>query len=72
MGTVSQLGFMIAVLGLGSPESSVAGCVVLLAHGLYKAAAFMVVGILVTAAVPLSLLTPQIKRTIQRAESAEQ
>jgi POT family proton-dependent oligopeptide transporter len=33
---------------------------------------FMVVGILVTAAVPLSLLTPQIKRTIQRAESAEQ
>ncbi len=46
MGTVSQLGFMVAVLGLGSPESSVAGCVVLLAHGLYKAAAFMVVGIL--------------------------
>jgi multicomponent Na+:H+ antiporter subunit A len=46
MGTVSQLGFMIAVLGLGSPESAIAGCVVLLAHGLYKAAAFMVVGIL--------------------------
>jgi multicomponent Na+:H+ antiporter subunit A len=46
MGTVSQLGFMIAVFGVGSAESAVAGCVALLAHGLYKAAAFMVVGIL--------------------------
>ena len=36
----------IAVFGLGSAESSIAGCVALLAHGLYKAAAFMVVGIL--------------------------
>jgi multicomponent Na+:H+ antiporter subunit A len=46
MGTISQLGFMIAVFGLGTAESSTAGCVALLAHGLYKAAAFMVVGIL--------------------------
>ena len=46
MGTISQLGFMMAVFGLGSAESAIAGCVALLAHGLYKAAAFMVVGIL--------------------------
>ena len=46
MGTISQLGFMMAVFGLGTAESSVAGCVALLAHGLYKATAFMVVGIL--------------------------
>jgi multicomponent Na+:H+ antiporter subunit A len=46
MGTISQLGFMIAVFGIGSAESAIAGCVALLAHGLYKAAAFMVVGIL--------------------------
>lgn len=32
---------------------------------------FMVVAILVAAAIPLSLLTPQIKRTILRAESSE-
>ena len=30
----------------------------------------MVVGILIATAVPLSLLTPQIKRTIQRSEGA--
>ena len=46
MGTISQLGFMMAVFGLGTAESSIAGCVALLAHGLYKATAFMVVGIL--------------------------
>ena len=46
MATVSQLGLMVAVVGLGSPEAEIAGCVLLLAHGLYKGAAFMVVGIL--------------------------
>ncbi|HXH57712.1 hydrogen gas-evolving membrane-bound hydrogenase subunit E [Iamia sp.] len=46
MGTVSQLGFMTAVFGWGSPEAVAAGCVLLLAHGAFKAAAFMVVGIL--------------------------
>jgi hypothetical protein len=32
---------------------------------------FMVVVILMAAAIPLSLLVPQIKRTIQRAEHVE-
>ena len=45
-GTVSQLGLMTVLFGLGSPESVAAGCVLLLAHGFFKAALFMVVGIL--------------------------
>jgi multicomponent Na+:H+ antiporter subunit A len=45
-GTVSQLGFMIAVFGWGTPAAMVGGCTMLLAHGAFKAAAFMVVGIL--------------------------
>lgn len=43
-GTVSQLGFMIAVFGYGSQWAMVAGCLMLLAHGAFKAASFMVVG----------------------------
>ena len=46
LGTVSQLGFMMAVLGWGSPDAMVAGSVLLLAHAAFKAAAFMSVGIL--------------------------
>ncbi|MFV0307801.1 MAG: hydrogen gas-evolving membrane-bound hydrogenase subunit E [Desertimonas sp.] len=46
MGTISQLGFMMVVVGWGSAEASMAGAVLLLAHGLFKAGAFMVVGIL--------------------------
>ncbi len=46
MGTVSQLGFMTAVFGLGTPAAMEAGCVLVLAHALFKATAFMVVGIL--------------------------
>jgi multicomponent Na+:H+ antiporter subunit A len=45
-GTVSQLGFMIAVFAWGTPAAIVGGCTMLLAHGAFKAAAFMVVGIL--------------------------
>jgi multicomponent Na+:H+ antiporter subunit A len=44
-GTVSQLGFMVVLLGLGTPATLVAGCALVLAHGLFKAALFMVVGI---------------------------
>ncbi|MET0146141.1 MAG: hydrogen gas-evolving membrane-bound hydrogenase subunit E [Ilumatobacteraceae bacterium] len=44
-GTISQLGFMVAVFGWGTAASETAGCVMLLAHGAFKAAAFMVVGI---------------------------
>ena len=45
-GTISQLGFMIAVFGWGTTATTVAGCTMLLAHGAFKATAFMVVGIL--------------------------
>jgi multicomponent Na+:H+ antiporter subunit A len=44
-GTASQLGFMIVLFGIGTPEATAAGCALLLAHGLFKAALFMVVGI---------------------------
>ncbi len=44
-GTISQLGFMVVLLGIGHPEATAAGCALLLAHGLFKAALFMVVGI---------------------------
>ncbi|HEX2179340.1 MAG TPA: hydrogen gas-evolving membrane-bound hydrogenase subunit E, partial [Actinomycetota bacterium] len=44
-GTTSQLGFLVVLLGLGLPEATMAGCVMLLAHGFFKACLFMVVGI---------------------------
>ncbi|MCC6438227.1 MAG: DUF4040 domain-containing protein [Acidimicrobiales bacterium] len=44
-GTVSQLGLMVALLGAGVPALTFAGIAVLLAHALYKAALFMVVGV---------------------------
>ena len=45
-GTVSQLGFMVALFGAGRPELTAAGTVLLLAHGFFKAALFMVVGVI--------------------------
>src|SRR5690606_35673241 len=45
-GTVSQLGFLAVLFGLGTTETVEAGCALLLAHGAFKAALFMVVGIL--------------------------
>ena len=44
-GTVSQLGFIVALVGAGVPELTAAGVAVLLAHALFKACLFMVVGI---------------------------
>ena len=44
-GTISQLGFLMVLLGIGLPEATAAGCTLLLAHGLFKAPLFMVVGI---------------------------
>ncbi|MEQ4305294.1 Na+/H+ antiporter subunit A [Plantactinospora sp. B6F1] len=44
-GTVSQLGLLIAVLGAGGRDVAVAGAAMLLAHALFKAALFLVVGI---------------------------
>ena len=45
-GTVSQLGFLTLVVGLGSREAAVAGMGLLLAHGFFKATLFLVVGII--------------------------
>ena len=44
-GTVSQLGFMMLLFGVGDYHIAEAGIVLLLAHGAFKAALFMVVGI---------------------------
>jgi multicomponent Na+:H+ antiporter subunit A len=43
-GTVSQLGFMMLLLGVGEYHIAEAGLVLILAHALFKAALFMVVG----------------------------
>ncbi|MFK4297211.1 multicomponent Na+:H+ antiporter subunit A [Arthrobacter sp. GAS37] len=45
-GTVSQLGFLTMVVGLGQPDAALAGLALLLAHGLFKASLFLVVGII--------------------------
>jgi multicomponent Na+:H+ antiporter subunit A len=45
-GTVSQLGLMMVLFGAGTPAAATAGWVLLVAHALFKAALFMVVGIL--------------------------
>ncbi|GAB3276910.1 Na+/H+ antiporter subunit A [Sinomonas notoginsengisoli] len=45
-GTVSQLGFLIAVVGLGTPAAALAGLAMVVAHALFKAALFLVVGII--------------------------
>jgi multicomponent Na+:H+ antiporter subunit A len=44
-GTTSQLGFMTVLFGAGYPAATLAGAALLLAHGLFKATLFMVVGI---------------------------
>lgn len=43
-GTVSQLGFMITVVGIGSREALLAGLALTFAHSLFKATLFMIVG----------------------------
>lgn len=45
MGTISQLGFMLVLFGVGHPEATTAGVTLILAHALFKAALFLVVGI---------------------------
>ena len=44
-GTISQLGFMVVLLGVGLEGATFAGAALLLAHGAFKATLFMVVGI---------------------------
>jgi multicomponent Na+:H+ antiporter subunit A len=45
-GTVSQLGFMMVLVGAGTGATALAGWLLLVAHALFKAALFMVVGML--------------------------
>jgi multicomponent Na+:H+ antiporter subunit A len=45
-GTVSQLGFLVVLVGAGSRELAAAGLAMLLAHGLFKATLFLVVGVI--------------------------
>ena len=44
-GTVSQLGFLMLLFGMGADDLAQAGVVLLLAHGAFKAALFLVVGV---------------------------
>jgi len=45
-GTVSQLGFIIAIFGLGNADAAFAALALTLAHGLFKATLFLAVGII--------------------------
>ncbi len=45
MGTVSQLGFLLVLFGAGLAEATVAGATLIVAHALFKATLFFVVGI---------------------------
>lgn len=45
-GTVSQLGFMVVMFGVGTPDATFAGVTLILAHGLFKATLFLVVGVI--------------------------
>ena len=44
-GTVSQLGLMMVLFGVGTPETVFAGVTLLIAHAVFKASLFMVVGV---------------------------
>ena len=43
-GTVSQLGFITAVIGVGSREATMAGLAITFAHSMFKTTLFMIVG----------------------------
>ncbi|GIJ77124.1 multicomponent Na+:H+ antiporter subunit A [Micromonospora phaseoli] len=45
-GTVSQLGLLTVVIGVGTADAALAGVAMLLAHALFKAALFLVVGVI--------------------------
>ena len=45
-GTVSQLGFMAVLVGMGDANVAMAGLAMLVAHAMFKASLFMVVGII--------------------------
>ncbi|WP_067884076.1 Na+/H+ antiporter subunit A [Nocardia vaccinii] len=45
-GTVSQLGFMMVLVGIGTPDAALAGVTMIVAHAMFKACLFMVVGVI--------------------------
>ena len=45
-GTVSQLGFLMVLVGAGTREAATAGAALLLAHGLFKSTLFLSVGVI--------------------------
>nr|WP_205808850.1 Na+/H+ antiporter subunit A [Micromonospora sp. HNM0581] len=45
-GTISQLGLLSAVIGAGTADAALAGVAMLLAHALFKATLFLVVGVI--------------------------
>lgn len=45
-GTVSQLGFLVMIIGVGDPRATFAGLVLLLAHAVAKAPLFLSVGVI--------------------------
>lgn len=45
-GTVSQLGFLVLVVGFGSRDAALGGLAMVLAHALFKAALFLTVGVI--------------------------
>lgn len=45
-GTVSQLGFLVLVVGFGSRDAALAGLAMVVAHALFKAALFLTVGVI--------------------------
>lgn len=45
-GTVSQLGFLVVLVGVGTRAAALAGVAMIAAHALFKAALFLVVGII--------------------------
>ncbi|MDG3016276.1 Na+/H+ antiporter subunit A [Speluncibacter jeojiensis] len=45
-GTVSQLGFMMVLVGTGSHDAALAGVTIVVAHALFKSTLFMVVGVI--------------------------
>ncbi|WP_433391597.1 Na+/H+ antiporter subunit A [Micromonospora sp. KLBMP9576] len=45
-GTVSQLGLLTVAVGAGTPDTALAGAAMLLAHALFKAPLFLVIGII--------------------------
>ena len=43
-GTVSQLGFMMVLIGMGTRDAALAGIAIVVAHALFKSSLFMIVG----------------------------